>query len=290
LLGVKANDEYVEGSQLFLVSSGEKTALLVVGTRVRDGRACLVLGGFVTLKEDDQDSWKSCIPTLEKSAVYWLDPMESVQSFVNLPRNQDHSQMLAVGTSSRVLLLSTELKVLAQTTTQLSCSLAPLGSHTVAYCSRDHKLRYLCCLTGKFTSGLEDGKQQKTMDPADIVPDVKSTEALDYIKACTLCLSAYLEGLVEHRTDTANSDDRKLYSVIDVAFEGAQLLHGILLSLHSCGANDIQVQKISHLFVKRRGCNALSIAKPWFPCSCPFSGQNVGWKLHKRLMSNVSFK
>ncbi len=66
-------------------------ALLVVGTRVRDGRACLVLGDFVTLKEDDQDSWKSRIPTLEKSAVYWLDPMESVQSLVNLPRNQDRS-------------------------------------------------------------------------------------------------------------------------------------------------------------------------------------------------------
>jgi hypothetical protein len=155
LLGVKANDEYVEGSQLFLVSSGENIALLVVGTRVRDGRACLVLGDVVTLKEDDQDSWKSRIPTLEKSAVYWLDPMESVQSLVNLPRNQDHSNVLAVATSSRVLLLSTELKVLAQTTTQLSSpSLAPLGSHTVAYCSRDYKLRYLCCLTGKFSSGL----------------------------------------------------------------------------------------------------------------------------------------
>jgi hypothetical protein len=71
------------------------------------------------------------------------------------------------------------------------------------------------------------------MDPADVVPDAKSTEALDYIKACTLCLSAYLEGLVERRTGTTNSDDRKRYSVIDVALEVAQLLHGILLSLHS---------------------------------------------------------
>jgi hypothetical protein len=80
------------------------------------------------------------------------------------------------------------------------------------------------------TFELEDGKQQKTMDhPADVVPDTKSTEALDYIKACTLCLSAYLEGLVERRTDTTNSDDRKRYSVIDVAFEVAQLLHGISL-------------------------------------------------------------
>jgi hypothetical protein len=141
LLGVKANDDHVEGSQLFLVSAGEEVALLVVGTRVRDGRACLVLGDFVTLKEDDQDLWKSCIPALEKRAVYWLDTMESVQSLVKLPRNQDHSNALAVATSSRVLLLSTELKVLAQTTTQLSSpSLAPLGSHTMAYCSRDYKL------------------------------------------------------------------------------------------------------------------------------------------------------
>ena len=89
---------------------------------------------------------------------------------------------------------------------------------------------------------LEDGKQQQTMDPADVVPDAKSTEALDYIKACTLCLIAYLEGLVERRTGTTDSDDRKRYSVIDVALEVAQLLHGILLSLHSCGTKGIQVQ------------------------------------------------
>jgi condensin-2 complex subunit G2 len=89
---------------------------------------------------------------------------------------------------------------------------------------------------------LEDGKQQQTMDPADVVPDAKSTEALDYIKASTLCFSAYLEGLVERRTDTTDSDDRKRYSVIDVALEVAQLLHGILLSLHSCGTKGIQVQ------------------------------------------------
>ena len=76
-------------------SSEEKHALLVVGTRVRDGRACLVLGDLVTLKEDDHDAWKALIPSLEKSAVYWLEPMESVQSVVNLPSNQDDSN--AVG-------------------------------------------------------------------------------------------------------------------------------------------------------------------------------------------------
>ena len=79
-----------------------------------------------------------------------------------------------------------------------------------------------------------------------MVPDEKSTEALDYIKACTLCLNAYLEGLVERRTDATGtkSDDRKRYSVIDNALEVAQLLHGILLSLHSCGTKGIQVQTV----------------------------------------------
>lgn len=89
--------------------------------------------------------------------------------------------------------------------------------------------------------GANKNRKQKAIDPSDVIPDTQSTEALDFLKACTLCLGAYLEGLVERRTDSGN-DARKRYSVMDEVFSVAELLHSILLSLHSCGVKGIQVQ------------------------------------------------
>jgi len=110
----------------------------VIGTRVRDERSCLVLGDVSNLGEDDNDAWKIIIPSTRKGPVFWLEPEEAIQSLLNLPGYQDGWHLLAATTSSRLVLLSMEMRVVAEVTTQLvSASLAPLGSHTVAYCSRD---------------------------------------------------------------------------------------------------------------------------------------------------------
>jgi hypothetical protein len=148
LLGVEADGEYVEVSRLELLSSGGEPSLFLVGTRVRDQCSCLVLGNPAKIG-DDEDAWKGLIPSLEKDPVCWLKT-ETVQTLVCLPSFRDGRNLLAVATSSRVILLSTELRVVAKVSTKLtSPSLAPLGSHTVAYCSRDCKLRYLCSLSWK---------------------------------------------------------------------------------------------------------------------------------------------
>jgi len=141
----------VEGSRPVLLCSGEKPDLLVVGARVRDERSCSVLGDKSNVGEDDTNAWKSLIPSTKKGPVFWLEPKETIQSLLNLPSYQDGRHVLAAATNSRLVLLSMARRVVAEVTTQLvSASLAPLGMHTVAYCSRDFKLRYLCSLGGSF--------------------------------------------------------------------------------------------------------------------------------------------
>lgn len=90
--------------------------------------------------------------------------------------------------------------------------------------------------------GAQKNRKQEMIHASDVVPDAKSTEVLDFLKACALCLTAYLEGLVERRSDNTGKDDRKRFAVIDEVFSVAELLHGVLLSLHSCGIKGIQVQ------------------------------------------------
>jgi condensin-2 complex subunit G2 len=83
-------------------------------------------------------------------------------------------------------------------------------------------------------------RKQETINPSDLVPDPKSTEALDFLKASALCVNAYLEGLVDRRAET--DTDLKMYQVVDEVFGVAELLHSVLFSLHSCGAKGVQVQ------------------------------------------------
>lgn len=91
--------------------------------------------------------------------------------------------------------------------------------------------------------GARKTRRQETIDPSDVIPDAKSTEALDFLKASCLCLGAYLEGLIERRSE-ANTDttNRKRYPVMNEVLTVAELLHDILLSLHSCGTKGMQVQ------------------------------------------------
>jgi len=90
--------------------------------------------------------------------------------------------------------------------------------------------------------GANKNRKQETIDPTDVVPDAKSTEALEFLKASSLCLGAYLEGLVERRPDTGGDPDRKRFQVMDEVFAVAELLHSVLFSLHSCGSKGLQVQ------------------------------------------------
>jgi condensin-2 complex subunit G2 len=80
-------------------------------------------------------------------------------------------------------------------------------------------------------------RKQETINPSDVVPDPKSTEALEFLKASALCVNAYLEGLVDRRAET--DTDRK---IVDDVFVVAELLHNALFSLHSCGAKGLLVQ------------------------------------------------
>ena len=86
----------------------------------------------------------------------------------------------------------------------------------------------------------KQNRKQNVIHPTDVIPDSKSTEALELLKASALCLGAYLEGLVERRNE--NDNDRKRYPLMDEVFAVAELLHGVLFSLHSCGTKGMQIQ------------------------------------------------
>jgi hypothetical protein len=155
LLGVKADEDYVECRRLALLPSGPKLALLLVGTRVRDERSCLVIGNLANLDDANVDDWTCLLPSLKTSAVCWLESKETIESLVDLPFYQDGQRLIAAATGVRVILLSPSLHILAEVANALSSpSLSPMGSHTVAYCSQDYKIRYLCSLDGKFSTGL----------------------------------------------------------------------------------------------------------------------------------------
>jgi hypothetical protein len=142
LLGVEADEDYVECRHLALLSSGPKLALLQVGTRVRDEQSCLVIGDFAHIDDAyiDIDAWKCLLPSMKTSAVCWLEPKETIESLIDLPSYQDGLRLVASATGARVMLLSPSLQRLAEVSTTLSSpSLTPMGSHTVAYCSRDFK-------------------------------------------------------------------------------------------------------------------------------------------------------
>jgi hypothetical protein len=155
LLGVEADEDYVECRRLALLPSGPKLALLLVGTRVRDERSCLVIGNLANLDDANVDDWTCLLPSLKTSAVCWLESKETIESLVDLPCYQDGQRLIAAATGVRVILLSPSLHILAEVANALSSpSLSPMGSHTVAYCSQDYKIRYLCSLDGKFSTGL----------------------------------------------------------------------------------------------------------------------------------------
>jgi len=92
-----------------------------------------------------------------------------------------------------------------------------------------------------------------TISPNDIEPDVQSTEALLFMRACCLLLESYLDGLADRRPPSATTGSTtngngsgnavtREYAIIDEAFQVAELLHDSLFSLQSCGPVAVRVQ------------------------------------------------
>jgi hypothetical protein len=155
ILGVSADDTYVEGQRLFLLSRNEKYGIAVVGKRYADDRSCILCGRLAGVDQIADDKWKGLLPDLSPGEpCLWLQDGEDVLSLICLPSRVGVSPKIAVSTSRRVLILSTSLAVLAASQTMLtSGAMAPLGSSTVAFTERD-RIRYLCSLRGKLSSGI----------------------------------------------------------------------------------------------------------------------------------------
>mmetsp|Transcript_9082 Transcript_9082/g.13252 ORF Transcript_9082/g.13252 Transcript_9082/m.13252 type:complete len:2301 (+) Transcript_9082:206-7108(+) len=154
LLGFDNDDTYIDCRRILIVSSAADIGLVVIAKRISDCKVCLVAGKCQGSIEEDKDVAQA-IPHIQ-DACLWLHKSEEVLNLRELPQYEEGRHCLAVATQSRVILVnSTRLNIRAQVKFQLaSSSLAPIGSHTVAFISCDNKLRYLCCLDGKFRKGI----------------------------------------------------------------------------------------------------------------------------------------
>jgi hypothetical protein len=169
-INVPGKDDYIEGRRIFGVQACSR--LLLVGTRHRDGKSCLVISSPKSSKVKYK-GWKRLallMPNFQRDPKLWLEEGEELIAFTELPVNKSTKlsisaevPCLAVATQSRVLIVSANtLKIFAEVATRLTCSsLVAMGSHSVAFCSGattsgggGSKIRYLCCLKGKYSTGL----------------------------------------------------------------------------------------------------------------------------------------
>lgn len=151
ILAVEANQDYVECRRLLLVTSGPKFGLVVIGTRVEDGKSCVV-GGELT---DSIKNLAGLLPNMESDLVFWLENGEDVLAVTATPRTEDGRGVVAIGTTRRTLLLSPDMKLLSDTREIVTCpALACLGSHAVCFLTTHNKLRYICSLGGNLACGL----------------------------------------------------------------------------------------------------------------------------------------
>jgi len=155
ILGVENDHNYVEAMRLFLVTGDAKCGLAVVGKKHADDKSCILLGPLVTNDQIACEDWSRILPEMSPShPCLWLRREEEVVSLVCLPLSNSSPQKLAVSTSSRVLIMNCKLGVLARSKVCVaSGALAPLGSSSVAFVSRDGKIRYLSCLDRDMASG-----------------------------------------------------------------------------------------------------------------------------------------
>jgi len=155
LLGFDAGDNYIECRRLLAVSEKGKQGLVLAGTRVSDSQVCLVAGNFSEPDESSLGGWTRMIPNMKDGYVLWCKPGEEILTLSELPQYEEGRRCIAVATQSRVALLSNAMIIRSEANVMLSSiSLASIGSHCVCFCSRDFKVRYLCCLDGKFAQGI----------------------------------------------------------------------------------------------------------------------------------------
>jgi len=152
LLGFENDQHYIDCRRLLAVFSGNEICIVVVGKRVSDGQVCIVAGNRDVLQED----MSRLIPHVKEGSL-WLRHGEEVLSLSELPQyEQEGRHCIAVATHTRVMLVSpARLNIRAEMNCALATSsLASIGSHAVSFISFDNKVRYLCCLDGKFRQGI----------------------------------------------------------------------------------------------------------------------------------------
>lgn len=80
-------------------------------------------------------------------------------------------------------------------------------------------------------------RSPEKVPPESIVPDEDSTEALLFMRACSMIAGSYLDGLVE-----TNQPPNKQTNISEEVLTVAELLHDVLISLQSCGPEGIITQ------------------------------------------------
>lgn len=151
LLGFENDQNYIDCRRILAVYSGNQVGIISVGKRVSDGKVCVVAGN----REPLIDDMSRLIPHI-KDGCLWLNHGEEVLSLSELPQYEEGRHCIAIATQARVVLVSSaRLNIRAECVSALASSnLASIGSHTVAFISCDNKVRYLCCLDGKFRQGI----------------------------------------------------------------------------------------------------------------------------------------
>jgi hypothetical protein len=155
ILGVDDENQtvFVEFRQFILSRYQGQLSLLAIATKV-NGKCCLIAG---PLESEKELVWSTLLPNQQTDPVFWLNDREQVSIVLPLPNEGHIRGGFGVATTHRILVLSPDMKVLAElTNAPPPASLVPLGSFTVAFCSHnENKLRYLSGLSRKFgQSGL----------------------------------------------------------------------------------------------------------------------------------------
>lgn len=154
IIGVDTDENYVECRRVFAFSGASMTGLVVVGTRHRDSRSCLVSGDLCSSAGINQKSWKALVPNIVTGRSLYFEDFEHVFSVIGLEHDDSGYRNFAVATSRRVLVVSAAMEISGSTCSSISSdALAPLGSFAVAFCSSD-KVRYLSCLEGRLATGV----------------------------------------------------------------------------------------------------------------------------------------
>jgi hypothetical protein len=154
IVGVDTDMNFVDCRRIFGFAGPSDFGLLVVGTRRRDGRSCLVAGNLCTTANLCEQEWSQLLPNIVSGRTLWLDVSEEVFTVVGLEGDESGYRNFAIASSSRVAIVSSGLEIASETSELVSSTaMAPLGSFAVAFIS-EGKLRYLSCLDSSLNQGL----------------------------------------------------------------------------------------------------------------------------------------